>query len=169
MGYDRRYTREEIHQMLYQSERRLRPTAPAARAHAGHAISQHTEQREDPFDRRHVKQDSTFASRKDLVLATEDALHAPEGQAELATLNAHGTHSCKIAVQLSASAGRIKANVVLNPMARVGRRQVPAQGPALYRQGVPVNSVVLIIDVHASAESFAPLHIQTAYPKDVGR
>ncbi|MCB1886164.1 MAG: hypothetical protein KDH20_01040, partial [Rhodocyclaceae bacterium] len=144
MGYDRRYTREEIHQMLYLSERRLRPTAPADRAHKGHAISQHTEQRDDPFDRRHVKQDSTFASRKDLVLAAEDALHSTEGQAELATLNAHGTHTCKIAVQLTATAGRIKADVVMNPMARVGRRQVPAQGPAHYLKGVQVNSVVLI-------------------------
>ncbi|MCB1956120.1 MAG: hypothetical protein KDG55_10605 [Rhodocyclaceae bacterium] len=167
MGYDRQYTREEIHQMLYLSERRLRPTAPAARAHPGHAISQHTEQRDDPFDRRHIAQDSTFASRKDLVLAAEEALHSPEGQAELATLNAHGTSSCKIAIQLSATLGKIKADVVRNPMARVGRRQVPAQGPAQFLQGVQVNSVVMIIDKLAASESFAPLHIQTTFPKDV--
>jgi hypothetical protein len=167
MGYDRTYSREEIHQMLYLSERRLRPTVPAAKAHSGHAISQHTEQRDDPFDRRHIRQDSTFSNRKHLVLAAEEALHAPAGQQELAKLNAHGTDSCKIPFQLSATKGRIKADVVLNPMAKIGNKQVPAEGPAQYFQGVPVNSVLLIIDKLAPAESWAPLHIQTAYPKEV--
>ena len=128
MGYDRIYAREEIHQMLCLSERRLRPTAPVAKAHAGHAISQHTEQRDDPFDRRHIRQDSTFASRKDLVLAVEEALHATAGQAELATLNSHGVDSCRIVFQLNATQGRIRADVVLNPMAKVGKKQVPAPG-----------------------------------------
>ncbi|MCB1930428.1 MAG: hypothetical protein KDH17_20625 [Rhodocyclaceae bacterium] len=167
MGYDRIYAREEIHQMLCLSERRLRPTAPVAKAHAGHAISQHTEQRDDPFDRRHIRQDSTFASRKDLVLAVEEALHATAGQAELATLNSHGVDSCRIVFQLNATQGRIRADVVLNPMAKVGKKQVPAQGPAQYLRNVPVNSVVLIIDKLAPPESWAPLHFQTAYPKDV--
>lgn len=164
MGYDRRYTREEIHQMLCLSERRLRPTAPAGKAHAGHAISQHTEQRDNPFDRRHIAQDSTFASRKDLVLAVEEALHSDVGKAELATLDAHDCSTCKIAFTLQATAGKIKADVVNNPMAKVGKKKVPAQGPALYRQGLPVSAVVLIIDKLASAESWAPLHFQTAYP-----
>ena len=119
MAYDRRYSREEIHQMLCLSERRPRPTAPPAKAHAGHAISQHTEQRDDPFDRRHIRRDSTFASRKDLVLAVEEALHSDAGQAELATLDAHAVQSCKIAFQLGATQGRIHADVVLNPMAKV--------------------------------------------------
>ncbi len=167
MGYDRTYSREEIHQMLYLSERRLRPTAPVARAHPGHAISQHTEQRDDLFDRRHIRQDSTFSSRKHLVLAAEEALHATAGQQELAKLNAHGTDSCKIAFQLSATKGKIKADVVLNPMAKVGKKQVPAEGPARFLEGVPVNSVTLIIDKLALAESWAPLHIQTAYPNEV--
>ena len=167
MGYDRTYTREEIHQMLYLSERRLRPTAPAPRAHPGHAISQHTEQREDPFDRRHIRQDTTFSSRKDLILAVEEALHSRLGQHELAKLNAHGTDSCRIPFQLSATRGKVKADVVLNPMAQIGRRQVPAQGPALYLEGLPVNSIILILDKLAPAPSWAPLHIQTAYPDDV--
>lgn len=167
MGYDRTYSREEIHQMLYLSERRRRPTAPAGKAHPGHAISQHTEQRGDPFDRRHIRQDSTFASRKDLVLAVEEALHSSVGQAELATLNAHGTDRCSIAFQLSATKGKIKADVVLNPMAKVGKKNVPAEGPAQYLQGVQVNSVFVLIDKLKPAASFAPLHIQTAYPKDI--
>ncbi len=164
MGYDRTYTREEIHQMLYLSERRKRPSKPPAHAHPGHPISRHTEQREDPFDRRTIKQDSTFASRKDLVLAVEDALHQAEGQQRLATLNQHDVHECKIAVQLAATAGRIKANVVRSPFTAGNQ---PAQGPQLYLQNVPVNSVVIIVDKLHAAESWAPLHIQTAYPSQV--
>ena len=167
MGYDRKYTREEVHQMLYLSERRLRPSSPAAKAHAGHAISCHTEQRDDPFDRRQIRQDSTFASRKDLVLAVEEALHDPKGQQELATLNAHNVQSCSITVQLSATLGKIKAAVVQSPMARVGNKLVPSSGPQNYLKHVLVSSVFVLADKVAAAESWAPLHIQTAYPKDI--
>lgn len=163
MGYNRTYSREEIHQMLYLSERRLRPGG----AYEGHAISRHTEQRDDPFDRRQIRQDSTFASRKDLILAVEEALHDPGGQQELATLNAHNVDNCKIEVQLSATLGKIKANVVQNPMAKVGKKWVGAQGPQRYLQNVLVSSVFVLVNKLAPAESWAPLHIQTAYPKDV--
>lgn len=165
MGYDRTYSREEIHQILSLSERRLRPTAPAARAHEGHGISRHTEQRDDPFDRRTIKQDSTFASRKDLILAVQEALHDPAGQAELAKLNAHGVDSCAIAVTLTAPLGKIKANVVLSPVTRMGRRTVALPGPQQYLQKVDVTAVFVLIDKLAPAPSWAPLHIQTAYPQ----
>lgn len=167
MGYDRPYTREEIHQMLCLSERRLRPTSPAANAHAGHAISRHTEQRDNPFDRRQIRQDSTFATRKDLVLAVQEALHDAKGQQELATLNAHNVSSCAITVQLSAGLGKIKANVVRNPMARVGNQWVPSQGPQHYLTHVLVTSVFVLVDKVLPAQTWAPLHIQTAYPKDI--
>ena len=153
--------------MLYLSERRLRPTSPAAQAHPGHAITQHTEQREDPFDRRHIRQDSTFSSRKDLVLAVEEALHDPIGQRELATLNAHNVDTCSIVVQLSATLGKIKADVVQNPMAKVGNKLVPSQGPQNYLTHVLVSSVFVLVDKLAPPEAWAPLHIQTAYPKNV--
>jgi hypothetical protein len=166
MGYDRQYSREEIHQMLYLSERRPRPSAPVASAHAGHPISRHTEQRENPFDRRSIKQDSTFATRKDLILAVEEALHDPAGQLELAKLNAHNQSGCKITVQLSATLGKIKANVVQSPMAQIGNQNVPAQGPQLYLTDVLVSSVFVLIDKLLPAQSWAPLHIQTAYPRD---
>lgn len=166
MGYDRQYTREEIHQMIYLSERRLRPSAPVAHAHEGHAISRHTEQRDNPFDRRGIKQDSTFCSRKDLVLAVEEALHDPAGQQQLATLNAIGVNSCAITVQLSATLGKIKADVVQSPMAKVGKKQVPASGPQNFLQKVSVSAVFVLVDKVGAAESWAPLHIQTAYPKD---
>jgi hypothetical protein len=166
MGYDRIYSREEIHQILWLSERRLRPSSPLDKARHGHPISQHTEQRDNPFDRRHIAQDSTFASRKDLVLAVEAALHDNVGQQELAKLNAHGAVSCSINVQLSATKGKIKANVVRNPMAQLGNRLSPAEGPQHYLSHVLVSSVFVLIDKLAPAESWAPIHIQTAYPKD---
>jgi hypothetical protein len=167
MGYDRTYSREEIHQILCLSERRLRPTSPAAHAYSGHAISRHTEQREDPFDRREIMNDGTFASRKDLILAVEDALHHPIGQRELATLNNNASR-CTIAVQLSATLGKIKANVVTSP-GSVGRgaARVLREGPQRYLALVPVNSVIVVVDKCGLAESWAPLHIQTAYPKDI--
>jgi hypothetical protein len=159
MGYDRTYSREEIHQMLYLSERRPRPST----GHSGHAISMHTEQREDPFSRRKIGQDSTFASRKDLVLAVEEALHDPIGKQELAKLNAKDVHGCEIVVQLSVTLGKIKANVVQNPMTPAKK---PAQGPQNYLTNVLVSSVFVLADKIAPAESWAPLHIQTAFPKD---
>jgi hypothetical protein len=103
------------------------------------------------------------------VLACEEALNSATGQQELAKLNGHGSgaNSCKILFQLSATQGKIKADVVQYPMAKVGSKKVPAQGPAYYVEGAEVNSIVLIIDKLHAPEAFAPLHIQTAYPKDV--
>jgi hypothetical protein len=166
MGYDRIYSREEIHQMLCLSERRLRPSSPTKTARLGHAISGHTEQREDVFDRRHIRQDSTFVSRKDLVLAVEEALHHEIGQQELARLNAHNVTTCSITVQLAATLGKIRANVVRNPMAMIGNKVVPSQGPQHYTTHVLVNSVFVVVDKLTEAEAWAPLHIQTAFPTD---
>jgi hypothetical protein len=167
MGYDRTYSREEIHQMLYQSERRARPDSVNGSAPSGHAISQHTEQREDIFDRPQLKKDSVFASRKSLVLAVEEALHSSVGQQKLATLNAHGTKSCTIVYELSLTRGKIKANAVLYPTAAVGNSIKRAQGPGHYVAGVQVSSVFLFLFKHSAAQSFAPLHVQTAYPQEV--
>lgn len=164
MGYDRRYEPEEVHQMLCLSERRLRPSSAPRRAQPGHAISQHTEQRENPFSRRGIARDTTFASRKDLVLAVHEALNSAPGQAELATLNPHEARRCTIAMNLTANAGKLKANVVLNPMTPEGN---PAQGPAHYLTQQLVSSVLVVIDKAGAAESWAPLHIQTAYPQDL--
>jgi len=166
MGYDRTYSREEIHQILYLSERRLRPSAPVGNAEHGHAISRHTEQRENPFDRRSIARDSTFASRKDLVLAVEEVLHSTAGQQQLTKLNASNVESCVITAQLIAMSGKIKANVVQNPRARVGSKTVAAQVTQYLQTQVPVNSVFVLVDKVAAAESWAPIHIQTAYPKD---
>lgn len=164
MGYDRHYEPEEVHQMLYLSERRQRPTNPAGKAQPGHAISMHSEQRENPFGRRKIAKDSMFASRKDLILAVHEALNDPEGQKKLATLNPHEAKKCNIVVNVSVNFGKIKANVVHNPMTPSGE---PAQGPAFYLTRQLVSSVFVLIDKVHPAESWAPLHIQTAYPKDL--
>ncbi len=101
------------------------------------------------------------------MLAVDEALHDKDGQQELAKLNSHGTVSCSITVQLSATLGKIKANVVQNPMAKIGSKLCPAQGPQHYITHVLVSSVFVLVDKLAPAESWAPLHIQTAYPKDI--
>lgn len=164
MGYDRRYEPEEVHQMLYLSERRPRPTAPAAVAKPGHAISKHSEQRENLFDRREIARDSVFVSRRDLVLSVHEAINDPEGQRRLATLNSHDAKTCSIVVNLTVMQGKIKANVVHNPMTPSGK---PAQGPPNYLTQQLVSSVFVLVDKVYPAESWAPLHIQTAYPRDL--
>lgn len=164
MGYDRRYEPEEVHQILWMSERRLRPSAPAAHAHEGHPISRHTEQREDPFDRRGIAKDSVFASRKDQVLAVHEALNDPAGQQALATLNAIANKTCKIVFNLTVTRGKIKANVVLNPMTPNNQ---PAAGPQHYLTQQLVSSIIVIVDKDGAPESWAPLHIQTAFPNSV--
>lgn len=161
MGYDRNYTREEIHQILCLSERRPRPGGN----HHGHAISRHTEQRDDPFDRRNIEQDSIFAGRKDQILAIHEAFHLPGGQAELAKLNNHGVNSCKINVQLTAQQGKIKANVVRSPVVWIGNSKVAAEGPQEYLQMEDVTSIFVLINKVLPAPSWAPLHIQTAFPR----
>jgi hypothetical protein len=68
---------------------------------------------------------------------------------------------------LSATLGKIRANVVHNPMAKIANKLVGAQGPQNYLTHVLVSSVFVLADKLAPPESWAPLHIQTAYPKDL--
>jgi len=165
MAYgDHDYTREEVHQILYDSERRLRPSAPVDRAHEGHAISRHTEQREDPFDRRSVRQDSTFVSRKHMILAVHEALNSTTGKIEIRKLNRTGTKTVRVDAPIVEYAGKIFANVVHSPMARVRRRNVPAEGPQQLVQGVAADRVKIIVDRLEPAEGNKDIHIQTAYP-----
>jgi hypothetical protein len=100
------------------------------------------------------------------VRSIQEALHDPLGQAELAKLNSHDVASCAITVQLSAQLGKIKANVVHSPMVRIARKWVAAQGPQHYLQAVDVTAVFVLVDKVLPSPSWAPLHIQTAYPKD---
>ncbi len=162
MAYgDHNYTREEVHQILYRSERRKRPTG----AHTGHPISRHTEQREDPFDRRNIFQDSTFVTRKHLILALHEALNSANGKTELRKLNQPTKKKVTIKAPIVEYDRRILANVVRNPMAKVGKKTVAAQGPQQLLRGVWVSSVTIVVDRLKSAEGNIDIHIQTAYPR----
>ena len=164
MAYgDHNYTLEEVHQILYKSERRLRPTAPINRAHEGHPISRHTEQRENPFDRPTVKQDSTFSSRKSMILGVQEALNSVTGKTELQKLN-RGTNTVTIDAPVVDNTGKVFADIVRNPTARQGRRNVPAQGPSQHLQGTQVNRVRIIVDKLDAPEGNVDIHIQTAFP-----
>ena len=164
MAYgDHDYTREEVHQILYKSERRLRPTARPDHAHEGHPISRHTEQREDPFDRPTIRQDSTFSSRKSMILAVQEGLNSLTGKTELRKLN-QGTNTVTIDAPIVDNTGKVFADIVRNPTARVRRRNVAAQGPVQHLQGEHVTRVRIIVDKLEPAEGNIDIHIQTAFP-----
>src|SRR4051812_24231255 len=109
MPYDRDYRLEEIHQILAASERRPRPYVPPAHAERGHPISQHTEQREDLFDRRKIACDSVFNSRRDLILCLQQALNSPVGKTELRKLTTQ--NSVRIIANLVWNQGVVTARV----------------------------------------------------------
>jgi hypothetical protein len=168
MPYDREYTRTEVHDILCDSERRYRPGVPPEHAHQGHAIGQHGDSRDDIFDRRsEVATDGRFMSRKDLILAVTEALNSAAGKTELTKLTNQQT--VKIDATLVLNSGKIKAEVVGNPWAKVpkavhksGKR--PAEGPAHY-QVVDVKGVTVIVDRLLPPNVDFGIHIQTAFPK----
>lgn len=134
------------------------------RAHEGHPISRHTEQREDPFDRPAIGQDSTFASRKDMILAVHEAPNSVTGKEELRKFDRTGVDTVRIDAPIVENTGKIFANIVRSPTARVGRRRVAAQGPQQFLPGEPVTRVRVIVDRLVPAEGNIDIHIQTAYP-----
>jgi hypothetical protein len=166
--YNRQYTRNEVHDILCDSERRYRPGVPLDKAHQGHAISQHGDSRADVFDRREdVVNDGRFISRKDLVLAVTEALNTPSGQTELAKLATEQT--VKIDADLVVYAGKIKAEVVGNPWAKVPKsvsklKRLPAEGPQHFQQ-LDVKGVTVIVDRLVPPNAACGIHIQTAFPK----
>lgn len=164
MAYgDHDYTREEVHRILYLSERRLRPTTPPDRAQHGHPISRHTEQREDPFDRPTINQDSTFASRKSMILAVHEVLNSVAGKTELRKLN-NLADRVTITAPIVENTGKVFADIVRNPTARVNRRNVAAQGPIQHLQGQPVTRVRVIVDKLDPPDGNIDIHVQTAFP-----
>ena len=168
MPYNRQYTRTEVHDILCDSERRFRPGVPLDKANPGHAIGQHGDSRADVFDRRdEVVSDGRFMSRKDLVLAVTEALNSPAGQAELAKLVNEQT--VKIEAALVLNSGKIKAEVVGNPWAKVPKsvnklKRVPAEGPQNFER-LDVKGVTVIVDRLMPPGVNFGIHIQTAYPK----
>ena len=168
MPYNRQYTRTEVHDILCDSERRFRPGMPLDKANRGHAIGQHGDSRSDVFDRRDdVVTDGRFMSRKDLVLAVTEALNSPSGQAELAKLV--NEQSVKIEAALVVNGGKIKAEVVGNPWAKVPKsvsklKRVPAEGPQNFQQ-LDVKGVIVIVDRLLPPNVDFGIHIQTAFPQ----
>ena len=168
MPYARQYTRNEVHDILVASERRYRPGVPSGKAHQGHAIGQHADSRADICDRRDTEEsDGRFLSRKDLVLAVAEALNSPTGQKELAKLVTEQT--VQISAQIVLNAGKLTAEVVGNPWAKVPKsvskkKKLPAEGPQFYAVK-PVLGVTVIVDRLLPPNTDCGIHIQTAYPQ----
>jgi hypothetical protein len=188
VGYDRDYSRNEIYQMLCDSEQRVRPGSksklekggphqgavvegptflmhPQRRdVNKGHAISMHTAEREQVVDpnRKTTANDTLFSSRKELLFAVEEALKSPQGKSELATLKLGGKTRCSIIAEIIEHEGKLTGRGVF-------RRELEIVGkgkeyPASYISHLVVTSVVVVVDIVHPPESFAPLHIHTAYP-----
>lgn len=167
MPYNRTYSLNEIHDTLWESERRLRPSAPARYARPGHAISGHADGRRLITDRPDLPQDTRFLSRKDLVKVVHAALNSPAGQVELARLMTVPTVEI-IARPTFLSHGRLTAQVCRNAVVEgkeVGskKRWVSAVGPPLVGTS-PVTGVYIVVDRLPPPNPDYRIHIQTAFP-----
>ena len=116
MPYNRRYTPNQVHDILCASDRRPRPGTLIGNAPLGHPISQHGDSRSNILDKRYrsvillhetlaetrsavpqsslpsvrpsraVEEDSRFLSRMDIIRGVCHALNSPDGQRELSKL-----------------------------------------------------------------------------------
>lgn len=168
MSYNRQYTREEIHQFLCASERRLRPDIPQQYATIGHPISLHTEQREDFFSRPGnsslPRKDSIIlGSRKHLILAVHEVLNSTPGQIELAKLNHPDTGSVVVrGVILRKGAGFDIFTVYRPP----GQQSYFDWLSTHKGDGYIIQMFILVCKIPGNTKE---IHIQTAFPEDYAR
>lgn len=194
MPYNRRYSLDEVHQILCDSERRKRPSGGSE---LGHAITRHADGRSDILDKRYrsvihlfatleetrasgpipngslapskfVGGDSRFLTRMDVIRAVYQALNSPTGQTKLAEL-ATGP-SVTITVPLDRALG-IRGEAAVHPTIKTGtgkaKKAVEAPGPSAMRQGIALE-VFVLIDRIAAGDPASAIHIHTAYPTSVG-
>jgi hypothetical protein len=197
MPYNRPYSQHEVHEILWDSECRTRPTASAGHGQRGHAITQHGDGRANVLDKRYwtitlkhqtleegrkygpippvvmppstpVGSDSRFLSRLDLIRAVTHALNSPSGQIELSKLFTQPT--VMIDVPLDRSLG-IRAEQAGHAVAKIGtgkaKKTVEAHGPSSYTRGVALG-VFLLVDRVKTNDPACAIHIHTAYPTAVG-
>lgn len=190
MPYDRVYSLDEVHRILYESELRPRPTSLGR----GHALGQHGDMREDITDWRFKPvillaetleqtramrpedgvgtpippykfepSDGKFLSRKDILKAVHEALNSPGGQAELRKLNGP-KKSVKIEEEIVLNRGKIQGAVCQHPTINPGPNPVFVRPPVT--EGT-VKRIVVIVDKLPSPERPFDIHVHTAYPKQV--
>ncbi len=182
MPYNRRYTQNEVHEILCASERRARPTGSP---HLGHPITQHGDGRSNILDKRYRSvillhatleetraasplpipmlapnqipdEDSRFLTRLDLIRAVSEALNSTTGQIELRKLATERT--VKIHVPLDRSLGI---------QAETASRTLAGTGPPSHRRGMALRVFVLVNRIKAN-DPACTIHIHTAYPTAVG-
>ena len=171
MPYNRFYSREEIHQILCDSERRPRPDIAPGLAKPGHAISLHTDQREDFFSRPGIssnklpKKDSIFlGSRKHLILAVHEVINSTPGQIELAKLNHPDVNSVVIRGVILRESNGFDIFTVYRPK---GQQSSFDWLSSHKGDGYIVQVFILVCKIHGSP--CEEIHIQTAFPEDYAR
>lgn len=173
MAYNRHYSKENIHQILCASERRLRPDVPQHHAKIGHAITLHTEDREDFFSRPNVPpnklptKDSIFlGSRKHLILAVHEILNSIPGQTELKKLDHPGINSVVIRGIILRTGNEFDIFTVYRPRG-TGKQSSFDWLSTHQGDGFIVQVFILVCKIPNSNSS--EIHIQTAFPEDYAR
>jgi len=179
MTYKRTFTRQQVHDLICESELRVPPTPQPPRP--GHTLKYHSDMRMDIADQRadwiiHLAEtieesrlmdpsagfsplpmytpgtDSRFTTRLDLVNALHEALNSPEGQNKLQEFDADPVQK-KVAFtyRLASPIGNVERYDKLTGQIARGLRAFE----------------VFVLLYRLSGPPECGLHLQTAYPKDV--
>jgi hypothetical protein len=177
MTYQRIFTRQQVHELIYQSESRESPTSGAP----GHTLALHGDMRTDVADQRvgriiHLAEtieksrgmdpalgisafanyvpgvDGRFTSRLDLLLGLHEALNSRTGQNALREFDANpGKKRVSFTAPLASPVGDVE-------------RYVKATGRV--ERGLRAYAIFVILD-RLSGPPECGLHLQTAYPQDL--
>jgi hypothetical protein len=168
MAYNREYTLQDVVDILNASENRPRPDMATGTGPRGHAISMHSNERKDKFDRPGQNiptRDSTFLVDKySLATMVHEALNSPTGQRELAKLNQSSTKS----VRFSSVVLRRGKDFDIFTVYR------PKEGQSYFDwlsvtkgDGYIVEVFVYVVKVPGPSQD--EIHVQTAFAKDFAR
>lgn len=177
MPYARIYTRQEVHQLLYESEGRASPFSGAA----GHTLALHADMRQDVTDQRptrtlHLAQtieqsramdpaagetitpgnppgiDGRFTSRMAIICAVTEGLNSAQGQARLA--------------ELDANPGIIR-RVINAPLATpIPNCERFTLATGTHDRNLTAHGVRIIVD-RLSPPPECGIHLQTAFPQNL--
>lgn len=179
MTYKRTFTRQQVHDLICESELRVPPTPQPPGP--GHTLKYHSDMRTDIADRRAGRiiylaetieesrlmepttgisefsnyapgVDSRFTTRLDLVNALHEALNSPAGQNKLQEFDADPVQKkADFTYRLASPIGNVERYDRLTGQIARGLRA----------------SAVFVLLYRLSGPPECGLHLQTAYPKDV--
>lgn len=168
MAYNRPYSVDEVARILDASEHRHRPDRSVGQGPKGHAISQHTLERENFFSRstKLPPKDSVFLiNRAALAKLVHEALNSPSGQTKLLELNAPNCESVAIRYVILRQGNDFDIFTVFRPKAKESQTSFDWLSTTK-GDGFIVQVFVLVVKVPGSTEV---IHIQTVFPEDYAR